>query len=252
MTGHITPEMKYVVEQLVPCYGVDGRQRLKPAAFMDMAQEIAYLAAGAMHFGYDELASDGTAWVLSRICFRFLETPSWRDEVSLYTWHKGPYGPFYVRDFSLEGKDGRKLVAATSSWVILDVASRRMMRTNEITEMIPESTVCHEDAIAEPASKVMIPRGAATEEAGEHVVAYSDVDLLGHTNNARYVVWAMDCIPYEVAAEKEISEVPVNFNHETRPGDVVKMVRYREGDVFYVEGLTQDKAAFCAKIVFKA
>ena len=129
MTGHITPEMKYVVEQLVPCYGVDGRQRLKPAAFMDMAQEIAYLAAGAMHFGYDELASDGTAWVLSRICFRFLETPSWRDEVSLYTWHKGPYGPFYVRDFSLEGKDGRKLVAATSSWVILDVASRRMMRT---------------------------------------------------------------------------------------------------------------------------
>ena len=171
MVGQITPEMKYVVDQLVPCFGVDGGKRLKPAAFMDMAQEIAYLAAEAMHFGYDELASAGTAWVLSRLHFRFVEVPLWRDRVRLYTWHKGPYGPFYLRDFRLCGENGATLVEATSSWVILDVASRRMMRTNEITEMIPESTICREDAIAEPAGKVAMPRGLAREEAGEHLVA---------------------------------------------------------------------------------
>ena len=83
MKGHleavITPESKVVLRQAIRCYDVDGAMRLKPAAFMDLAQEMAYIAADLMHFGYDELQQEGKAWVLSRMHFTFVDVPVWRD-----------------------------------------------------------------------------------------------------------------------------------------------------------------------------
>lgn len=48
MSGNYTEEKKYIIESEVPCYDVDSNMDLKPAAFMDMAQEIAYQAATAL------------------------------------------------------------------------------------------------------------------------------------------------------------------------------------------------------------
>ena len=50
----------------VTCYDTDVSHYLKPGAFMDLAQEIAYVSAGKLGFGYDDLNRVGTAWVLSR------------------------------------------------------------------------------------------------------------------------------------------------------------------------------------------
>lgn len=246
----ITPESKVVVRQSVRCYDVDGAMRLKPAAFMDLAQEMAYIAADVMHFGYDELQQEGKAWVLSRLHFRFVDVPRWRDEIEIQTWHKGPSGPFYLRDFRINDLQGNARVLGTSSWVILDVQARRMCRTSEVTEMIPESTVCHDQAIDTPAEKVAMPRGVQPEEVARHTVGYADVDLLGHTNNARYVVWAMDCIDYDLAASRSIKELWINFNHETKAGETVVLSRWQEEDTYYVEGKVDDRQAFCVKIQF--
>ena len=50
----------------IPCYQTDVNLKLRPAAFMDLAQEIAYWAAQELGFGYDTLHIHHTAWVLSR------------------------------------------------------------------------------------------------------------------------------------------------------------------------------------------
>lgn len=253
MSGNYTEEKKYIMESEVPCYDVDSNMDLKPAAFMDMAQEIAYQAATAFGFGYDALQTEGKAWVLSRMHFDFMRHPKWREAVKLSTWHKGPYGPFYLRDFTLESPEGEMLVRGTSSWVIIDVANRTMCRTAEVMEMVPEDTVCHDNAIERPADKVVMPRGVTPEPAGVHKVEFSDVDLLGHTNNARYVVWAMDCIDFEELKNKVVKSLTVNFIHETRPGEEVVLEKVRteteNGDITYViEGKTGDKACFIVKI----
>ncbi|MBQ9173671.1 MAG: hypothetical protein IJ161_08095 [Bacteroidales bacterium] len=254
MNGRITPDSKYVIGKEITCYEVDGEQRLTPAAFMDIAQEMAYLAADAMHFGYDELQAEGKAWVLSRLQFRFVDVPKWRESVEVATWHKGPYGPFYLRDFAISSLEGERKINGTSSWVILDVASRRMCRTTEVVEMIPESTICPDAAIADPAPKVQMPRGVEPTMVGSHTVSYSDVDILGHTNNAKYVVWGMDCIDYAVTSGKTMKELSINFNHETKPGQTVDLYMYSEqatdGTAYYVEGKVEGSQAFCMKVVF--
>ena len=255
MVGRYTDSRKFVIESEVACYEVDSELNLKPSAFMDMAQEIAYQAATYLGFGYDDLQKEGKAWVLSRMNCKLLRAPKWREKVVLSTWHKGPCGPFYLRDFSLETESGETLVLCTSSWVILDVKLRSLCRTSEIMEMIPEDTICPDNAIETPASKVVVPRGTVPEPAGVHKVEYSDIDLLGHTNNARYVVWAMDCIDFNELKDRPVREFTVNFHHETRPAEEVLLEKAQVsapdgGITCYVSGRTAERPSFSVKFEF--
>ena len=240
---------KFCQSLCVPCYQTGPDTRLKPAAFMDMAQEIAYWAAQALGFGYDSLHIHHTAWVLSRMHIHMAEMPSWRDQVNLYTWHKGANGLFYVRDFDLRAGDGRQLVTCTSSWVVINEQTRRLVRPEELENLL-DQTGTVDDAIAEPAPKIALPKEAAPEPAGEHQVAFSDVDINGHTNHARYMVWAMDAIPFDQAC-RPVRDAYLNFIKETKPGETLQLFRWKADDASLVEGRDQEgKTCFVVKLVY--
>ena len=239
---------KFRQEICIPCYQTNRLASLKPAAFMDLAQEIAYWAAQELGFGYDSLHIHHTAWVLSRMHLNFGNYPHWRDNVSLFTWHKGANGLFYVRDFELKDADGTTLVSATSSWVVINEQTRRMVRPEELGSQLDlEYKV--DDAIAEPAPKIIPPRDVEMQDAGSHTVVCSDLDLVGHTNNARYVVWAMDCLPLEVA-EQPMKDLYINFNKETKAGETVQLLRCRDESAWFVEGRVDGKPCFLVKMEY--
>ena len=127
---------KFCQEVCIPCYQTNGNCVLKPAAFMDLAQEIAYWAAQELGFGYDTLHIHHTAWVLSRMHIHFHRPVSWRDAVKLYTWHKGANGLFFLRDFLLLNAEGERCISATSSWVVIDEQSRRMVRPEDLSHLM--------------------------------------------------------------------------------------------------------------------
>ena len=248
----------------IPCYQTDVKCQLRPAAFMDLAQEIAYWAAHELGFGYDTLHIHHTAWVLSRMHIHFVKPVAWRDQVTLYTWHKGSSGLFYLRDFVLLNPAGEQSVVCTSSWVVINEETRRLVRPEDLAHFM---TVDYEvdDAIAEPAPKVVMPRDARSEpgmtntEPGmtnreaecvaEHRVAFSDVDLIGHTNNARYVVWAMDCLP-PAQTEQPLKDLYINFNKETKADELVQLYRLQDGTSWYVEGRVDGKSCFVVKLEY--
>ncbi len=232
----------------VPCYDTDVSHYLKPGAFMDMAQEIANVSADSLGFGFDALQRYGTAWVLSRFEAHFLAMPRWKDAVTLQTWHKGFEGPFYVRDFRMTGADGQPAVVATSSWLIIDMNTRRLLRREHLEDQLPLDTICPENAIETPCGKVQMPEGEI-EQVAEHKVSYSDIDFVGHTNNARYVVWAMDCLDYETLATRRVRSLRINFNKEALPGEVVELFRSSVEDGWVVEGRVGGRSSFCAEIL---
>lgn len=238
---------KFCQDICIPCYDTDRRAFLKPAAFMDFAQEIAYWAANDLGFGYDTLHVHHTAWVLTRMHIHFEEPLSWRDNVTLYTWHKGASGLFYLRDFDLRDASGRSRVKATTSWVVIDERTRRMVRPEDLKDLLdPDMKV--DDAIAEPVQKILLPKGEP-EMTGEHTVSYSDLDINGHTNNSRYVVWAMDCLPNEVT-DSPVKDLYINFVKETLPGDKVQLCALSDGSAWFIEGKVSDKTCFLVKAVF--
>ena len=58
---------KLIQHHTIPCYDTDASWRLKPASFMNLAQEAAGQHAVHLGFGYDDLIVTNTAWILSRV-----------------------------------------------------------------------------------------------------------------------------------------------------------------------------------------
>lgn len=250
MKGALLGTNRYQLVKTLDCCDVDATQRLRPAAFMEIAQEIAYLAASAMGFGYNDLIGSRQAWVLSRMTFRIIDAPRWRDEVTVTTWHKGTAGPFSLRDFIVRDAKGNQRIVGTSSWVILNVGTRALVRNEAMAAPVAPERVCPDHAIEELAERVIMPRGCTPELVGEHVVRYSDTDFLGHTNNVRYVVWAMDCLDYDELLARPVREVSVNYSQETRPGERVSIYRHREGDTVWFDEKVGDRQAVSICIKF--
>ena len=243
--------IKYTKDLTIQCYETDASWRLKPASFMNFAQEAAGNHAVYLGFGYDDLIASNTAWILSRVHVEFVDTPKWKEDITLTTWHKGLNRLFFLRDFILTDKEGRTRVKATTSWLVLNLETRRLVRDPKLME---DGTVCTENVIETPADKVQIPKDIEAVHVMDHVVAYSDVDMNAHTNNAMYMQWAMDAVDYDIASTMPVREFTINFNHETKPGDVVSIYKARiiedEGRRVYVEGKVDGQSAFCVEIVF--
>ena len=236
---------------LVPCYATDASWRLKPSSFMNLAQEAANAHATILGFGYDDLIASRTAWILSRMHVEFVGTPKWRETITLQTWHKGLNRLFYLRDFLVTDAEGNPRIKATSSWLVLNMDTRRLVRDPELMD---EGTTCEEDVISTPADKVQMPKDLQAELVMEHKIAYSDVDMLGHANNAMYMQWAMDAVDYEVASKRPVKEFTINFNHEVTVGENVSLYRAsvedEKGLHVFVEGKVGDVSSFCVEIVF--
>jgi acyl-ACP thioesterase len=202
-------------------------------------------------FGYDELIKTNTAWIISRMHIEFIDTPQWREQVTLTTWHKGLNRLFYLRDFIMTDAQGNPKVKATSSWLVLNLETRRLVRDPELME---DGTVNAEDVIETPADKVQMPKDVEPVLALEHIVAYSDVDMNAHANNAMYMQWAMDAVEYDLAASHPLKELTINFNHETKAGDKVMIYRAEvakeDGIHVYVEGKVEGTSSFTVELIF--
>lgn len=232
---------------------VDMRKSYKAFAFMTQAQEIANYHASRIGFGYADLIRDNIVWVLSRMKVRYIQAPSWEDEVQLTTWHKGREGVFSLRDFEVTpAEGGDPLILATSSWLLIDVNTRRMLRPDHVLGEKSTATALYRDAIGKSCGKLAIPE-EGMEQVRSHEVLYSDIDFNTHTNNAKYVEWAFDAIPYEdIAARGGIDSYQINFNHETRIGDRVDLYRAATAPGEYaIEGRCGDRSVFQTVIRLK-
>lgn len=243
---------KYSEQRIVSCYEADANHNLRPTAMLDLMQEAAGRDAATLGFGYDDMISGNTAWVLSRIRVVFHKNPKWRDTINLKTWHKGANRIFYLRDFLLEDQQGNRLVSATTSWLIIDLSSRRMVRNTYLAENFDNSEMGF--AIDEPADKVILPKDMEPELVHTHKVVWSDIDTNGHVNNVKYAVWAMDAVDYEVARERELKEMLINYDSEVMPQQQVELYRVCEtcGDklIYYVIGKVEGKVSFSIKLTF--
>ena len=236
-------------DHIITCYKADANQLMRPTAMLDLMQEAANVNASTLGFGYDEMIDSNIAWVLSRIHVKFIDTPKWRQEVNLKTWHKGVAKLFYLRDFILSDKENTPMVLATTSWLIIDLNTRRLVRNNDLA-----LSDTPEHAIETPADKVVVPVDIEPELVRKHPVTWSEIDTNGHVNNVKYAVWALDAVKAEDIKSKPLKEMLINYDAEVMPGDIVKIFRTKvenyEGISYYITGKVGDKQNFSVKLVF--
>lgn len=246
----MTPS-KFEQDLRLPCYFFDINHRLRPAAFFDIAQELA--VGGAAMLGADDkvLNTRDLAWILIRTHLHFESLPSLGSSVHLQTWHSGVSGPLYTRDYLMLGDDGSTLVRGTSSWALMELSTRALAKAERIFDLLPPEPQHPSRALEADAPKIVWPRGAAPDFSASHLVAYSDVDYNGHANNARYPVWAYDALPQEVAVGQTVCDFFINYNRELHLGQTVALsVLRRSPASWLVEGSHDGLQNFICRIDF--
>ena len=243
---------KFYEDIIATCYMVDRHKMLRPSAFLDLAQHMAVVGADRLHFGDDQLNAYDCTWVLARQQVRFERPMMHKQAGKILTWHKGLQGLFFLRDYQLIGDDGEPCINSTSSWVVMNVGDRRLVRPDFLREIVSLDPQSPDHAIEEPAPKVSLPRGTQMSQIGTHRIGYSDVDYNQHANNVKYTVWALDALPEELVHEHPLKELTINFNREALPGETVELWHALDADgAHIVEGRVDDHQVFIERLSFQ-
>jgi len=249
-------EKKYSERMELPCYMFDRNARLRPASFMDIAQDLAEKGSWQIYATDADLAPFDLAWVLARMTVRFDSLPSRGDTVTGETWHRGLEGIFYMRDYQLIDTSGSIIVRASGSWILMDLTSRhvvyakRLPSDSSISFLVSGQPQNPDRVLEEDCQKLVIPHGLSPVLSSSHKVVYSDLDYNGHTNNAKYTVWAMDALPPDYVLTHSLKEISINFNMESHLGESVDLYVARDGGTFYVSGKHSDTQIFIAELKF--
>ena len=215
-------------ETSVKAFEMDILKRWKPASFFQTLQEAASNHADHLGVGYQEMHSRDMAWILSRLKVQFFEYPQLGDKVIIQTWPKGLQQKlFFMRDFHLTAKDGRRFASASSAWLLVNIKARKLLMPNALYKPVPDNNGMA--AIAEPLEKINVPDGLP--ERLSMIAGYSAIDIMEHANNARYVEWICDCFPVEEWRRRTLSWIQVNYVNEVRPGERLSLgICPQEGD----------------------
>lgn len=228
---------------------LNSQKRLGLTGLLNLLQDIAWLHAEHLGWGYEDLIQRNTIWVLVRQKLVMTDWPLWGQVVTIRTWPRGVVGVLALRDFEIL-VDGRKLGECTTSWLTLNWETRRPQKFD------PHSfELEHRPAgLGFQAEKIMPRTGLAP--VAQFQVRYSDLDVNGHVNNTRYAQWILDSVSMDEISSLQLVEYEVNFLDESRVGDEVVIERgetERPGDgpawcQFQGRRTSDDKVVFAAKL----
>lgn len=238
-------------KRTIACYETDTAGHLKPFAFLNLVQEWANRDAVNQGFGYEQLIEKESIWVLSRLKAVFVRTPVWREEITASTWHKGTDGLFSYRDFLVSNADESEvLIRATSSWLIIHTATRRIQRPRVFFPATGKHYQSLQHALEEPCQKIATPEnGLSLTETRK--VRYADMDMNLHMNSAKYMEWAMDCASHSLPVPQTVTSFQINFNAEALFGQTLELYKADlDTKIRYVEGRHENRNIFQVLITF--
>ena len=226
-----------VKEYKASSFHSDCTGRLSLPALFSLFQEMAWEHATLNNFGYEHLHSDGLFWALSRVRVEIQNIPKWGEQFTLATWASGTEGLFALRDYQVNSSDGKKLLGATSSWLIVDMKTRRPQRLVSFKETI----TVDESLRATSANAQKIPNPSSQMAFGIEVNARNlDIDVNGHINNTKYIEWAVNAFPLKLYRDLNVKEMEINFLAEGFCNDSLRVMVHQESQQQYSIALTRN------------
>jgi acyl-ACP thioesterase len=219
MAGFV--ENMYEAEFRVQSYEVDMYGLLRPVTLINYLQAAASGHASLLGVSVPELMKRNLTWVLSRLHLQVTRYPTAGALLRIRTWPSTRDGIFSCREFVVTDREGRTVALVTSSWAVLNLATRRPVR---LEEHIPPYPLVSERAINDPFPTL------PTFDAGEGELVFRvcrrDLDMNCHVNNAVYADWALESVPSAVADTFRPAALEIGFRAEALYGDEV-ICRYR-------------------------
>jgi len=165
---------------------------------------------------FNDMQVFNQAWVLSRIRVEIKSLPKWQDKVVVKTWIESLQGSSSVRNIEMY-LNGEKIAGATTFWVVFNTEIRKSEALALPHDHYKKFADVHATEV--PFSRINVLK--ETVQIAERKVVLSDLDIVNHVNNTKYLEWCLDVLDVESVLRKEIVALEMNFLRELNLDDEV-------------------------------
>ncbi|WP_428229240.1 acyl-[acyl-carrier-protein] thioesterase [Flavobacterium sp.] len=187
------------------------------------------------------------AWVLSRMRVEVTALPKWQDVVTVKTWINSLENSRSVRALEMY-VNGKKIVGCETYWAVFNTQSRRpepLALPYKHFELYP-----HNRATNEGFSKININH--EKEAIFEKTVYLSDLDIVNHVNNVKYLEWCLDHVDEKRILKQEVKSFEMNFMKELSLKDKVVIHESEDGQNTTRFSITKgEKTCFALELHWK-
>lgn len=195
---------------------------------------------------FNDMQEHHQAWVLSRIRIEIDALPKWQDKVTVLTWVENLEGSRSIRNIEMY-LDGRKIAGATTYWAVFNTQLRKaeaLALPHEHFEKYPDRK-----ATAESFSRINILQ--ETEKVTAKTVVLSDLDIVNHVNNVKYLEWCLDTMDPKRILKQQIKTLEMNFLRELNLGDAIEINRSEGNSQHYYSVTKEGKVCFALVLDLK-
>ncbi len=223
---------------------IDLTKKLKISALFNYLQDISSLHVENLGIGIEAIEKRcGVIWILMRAKAEIERYPFWNEDITIETWHQKPKKLEFERDFIVRDATGDVIIRVVSMWIIIDTKTRQPKKSELINVQYPP--FFEERAITNSRLGKIKPF-SHTKIAYKKTIGYSDTDINGHINNAKYIDFATDCFPVEQHMQYYIKSMRINYIREAIPGDnivICKDISDLNSNMVYIGGIKEDSGA---------
>lgn len=197
-------------------------------------------------FSFVDMQQFNQAWVLSRMRLEVTKLPKWKDSITVKTWINSLENSRSVRALEVY-VNGEKYIGAETFWAVFNTETRRpegMALPHEHCEKYPEHR-----ATDLPFSKIDI--NSENELVFERKVVLSDLDIVNHVNNVKYIEWCLDLADKQLVLEQRIASMEMNFLKELSLNDMVQIHTSAKENKTIFSITKDDKPVFALELEIK-
>lgn len=220
----------------IQCY---PNGQLKYTELCNILQLTAGYHAELGGLSFSDMQLHQQAWVLSRMRVEVIELPKWRDVVTVKTWIVDMQGSRSVRALELYVAE-TKMASSLTYWVVLNTELRKpeaLVLPFEHFDIFPEN-------LSTKKSFAKINLNLQTQFLKNKTVLLSDLDIVNHANNVKYLEWCLDCIHPNILLKNGINAFDMNFLRELHWHDEVELVSSIEEIPNFISVMKNDKYCF--------
>jgi len=196
-------------------YDVDPNCTISISKLLSMMHETAWSHVNYLKKGWQELQEEGLFWALAKLHLKIHKLPKWNEKIRVETWAKARESIMFLRDYEAFSETGELLCCAISEWMLVDYRLNKIVRLEKLNTHLnyPENRMAFEGRVPR------IPRVDFPETPHFNTVVLSDLDMNQHVNNASYVRWVIDRLPYDSYNQHSIKEIIINYVNQLKAGD---------------------------------
>ena len=214
--------------------------------YTDLCNLIQLTAAEHADLGgisFTDMQKFNQAWVLSKMRIEIESLPQWRDKIIIKTWIVSLENSRSTRVLEVY-KNQQKIISCETFWVVINTKIRRpenLALPHEHFEKYSEHF-----ATKKRVTKIQIPNNS--QNIGTHEVVFSDLDVVNHVNNVKYLEWCLDFVEPHLLLNYTFKSIEMNFLNELLLKDQVEILSIQtdESTIFSV----QNDAKNCFSLEF--